>query len=408
METISMSELKFIHSRNDFSFRKRNKINNLKKINTYKTFNSKEKLPSDKIKGNSYHKSSNIKLIKTPKNFENETSKNKSFNFRYIKQKIPLKFSLYTILAMKKNNIYDKIEKIIKTESNKTIKINNINNNKNKEYIKTNEEIAKKNKNLIESKRKSIIYLSFLKKNFNESEKIRYYSMLKKLSTLKYILEIEPNNKFKILQNFLLKEGILNKKYLKEECFNNLIKFIKRKKAIINPSFTLKENLINILNNKYDYNLKNIENESSHNDYLRNKKIRNIINLNETIYRNKNTQFHTFENFKINRYDLDLINNLNRQTVILKRTEKQKKFDIVKQPEKILDSVGVELEEQKNDKYENKSYYKWKRNMDINLDNGYNSDIDIFKKKHLMTEFACFIKAKDNYNFNQIKTKYNI
>ena len=297
-----MSELKFIHSRNDFSFRKRNKINNLKKINTYKTFNSKEKLPSDKIKGNSYHKSSNIKLIKTPKNFENETSKNKSFNFRYIKQKIPLKFSLYTILAMKKNNIYDKIEKIIKTESNKTIKIDNINNNKNKEYIKTNEEIAKKNKNLIESKRKSIIYLSFLKKNFNESEKIRYYSMLKKLSTLKYILEIEPNNKFKILQNFLLKEGILNKKYLKEECFNNLIKFIKRKKAIINPSFTLKENLINILNNKYDYNLKNIENESSHNDYLRNKKIRNIINLNETIYRNKNTQFHTFENFKINRY----------------------------------------------------------------------------------------------------------
>ena len=408
METISMSELKFIHSRNDFSFRKRNKINNLKKINTYKTFNSKEKLPSDKIKGNSYHKSSNIKLIKTPKNFENETSKNKSFNFRYIKQKIPLKFSLYTILAMKKNNIYDKIEKIIKTESNKTIKIDNINNNKNKEYIKTNEEIAKKNKNLIESKRKSIIYLSFLKKNFNESEKIRYYSMLKKLSTLKYILEIEPNNKFKILRYFLLKEGILNKKYLKEECLNNLIKFIKRKKAIINPSFTLKENLINILNNKYDYNLKNIENESSHNDYLRNKKIRNIINLNETIYRNKNTQFHTFENFKINRYDLDLINNLNRQTVILKRTEKQKKFDIVKQPEKILDSVGVELEEQKNDKYENKSYYKWKRNMDINLDNGYNSDIDIFKKKHLMTEFACFIKAKDNYNFNQIKTKYNI
>ena len=95
METISMSELKFIHSRNDFSFRKRNKINNLKKIYTYKTFNSKENLPSDKIKGNAYHKSSNIKLIKTPKNFENETSKNKSFNFRYIKQKIPLKFSLY-------------------------------------------------------------------------------------------------------------------------------------------------------------------------------------------------------------------------------------------------------------------------------------------------------------------------
>ena len=403
-----MTELKFIHGRNDFSFRKRNKINNLKKIYTYKTFISKEKFPSDKIKGNSYQKTSNIQQIKTPKNFENETSKNKSFNFRYIKQKIPTKFSLYTILAMKKNNIYDKIEKIIKTESNKTNKIDNLNNNKNKEYIKTNEEIAKKNKNLIESKRKSIIYLSLLKKNFNESEKIRYYSMLKKLSTLKFILEIEPNNKFKILKNFLIKEGIINKKYLKEECLNNLIKFIKRKKAIINPSFTLKENLINILNNKYDYNLKNIENESNHNNYLRNKKIQDIINLNETIYRNKNIQFHTLENFKINRYDLDLINNLNRQTVILKRTEKQKKYDIVKQPEKILDSVGVELEEQKNDVYDNKSYYKWKRNMEINLDNGYNSDIDIFKKKHLMTEFACFIKAKDNYNFNQIKTKYNL
>lgn len=413
MEIISLTELKYIHNRNDYLSRNANKINNLKKIYSYKTFfnkeNQKEKLSVNNKKPNSVASKnssySNINEVKTPFN------KLHSFNFRYIKQKIPLKFSLYSVLAMKKNNIYDKMEKIIQPENNKFNKTNNINIFKNINYIKTQSEMGKKNKNLLESKKDSMIYLSYLKNDFNESEKIRFYSMMKKLSTMKYILEIDPNNKYNIIKNVLLKEGIFDKKYFNEECFNNLIKFTQNKKSVINPSLNFKNNLIKIMNNKLNYTSENMQNNRNNSNYkkiLKLKKLKNIINLNETLYRNKNTQFHSFDNFKINRFDLDLKNNLNRQTKMMKKVENEKFYNIKKDPEKILNSLGVVLNEEKNDIINNITNYQLKKNSDDNSDFGFNSDIDIFKKKHLLTEFACFIKAKDNFDLNQIKTKYNL
>ena len=305
---------------------------------------------------------------------------------------------------MKKNNIYDKLERIIQPENNKTNKISNINIFKNKEFVKTQAEIGKKNHNILESRKKSMIYLSYFQNNFNESEKIRFYSMMKKLSTMKYILEIVPNNKNKIIKNFLLKEGIFDKKYFNEDYYNNFIKFNKNKKAIINPSLTFKENLIQILNNNLNYsldNFQNYQNDSSYNKLLRIEKIKNIMNLNETIYRNKNIDFHTLDNFLINRFDLDLKNNLDRQTLIRKRAEKLQNYDIKKEPEKIMDSVGIKL-------INNDIFYKVKKVPNDNLALDFESDLDIFKKKHLVTEYACFNKAKDNYDFKLIKTKYNL
>ena len=46
---------------------------------------------------------------------------------------------------------------------------------------------------------------------------------------------------------------------------------------------------------------------------------------------------------------MDLKNNLNRQTDIMKKAENQKAYDIKKDPEKILDSLGVVLNDEKND-----------------------------------------------------------
>ena len=410
MEIISLTELKYIHSRNDYLSRNANKINNLKKIYSYKTFLNKENQKEKPLLNTKKANSVASKKSSLSNNNEPKTPFNKlhSFNFRYIKQKIPLKFSLYSVLAMKKNNIYDKMEKIIQPENYKVNKTNNINIFKNINYIKTQAEIGKKNKNLLESKKDSMIYLSYLKNDFNESEKIRFYSMMKKLSTMKYILEIDPNNKYNIIKNLLLKEGIFDKKYFNEKCFNNLIKFAQNKKSIINPSLNFKNNLINIMDNKFNYTPGNNRNNLNYKKILKLKKLKNIINLNETLYRNKNTQFHTYDNFKINRFDLDLKNNLNRQTDIMKKVENQKAYDIKKDPEKILDSIGVVLKNEKNDIINNKTNYQLKKNSDDNSDFGFNSDIDIFKKKHLMTEFACFIKAKDNFDLNQIKTKYNL
>ena len=413
MDSISTTELKYIRSKNGNIYINMNKINNLKKMHSYKTRLSK--LPAnnakENLKQNKTSFSSKNNRAKTQISSDNFFIKHQSFNTRYTLQKIPLKFSLYSILAMKKNNIYDKIENFIQTESNKIHKDNNINIFNKKQYIKPRIEINKKDINMIRNNKNSMTYLSFLNKNFNESEKIRFYSMLKKLSSIKYLLELEQNsnNKNKIIKSFLLKEGILNKKYLTEKCINNFMNFIENKKIIVNPSYTFKENLINILkNSKNDSNiLKNIENtkiDESYKDYLQNKQMKNIMNLNETIYRHKNVHYHTLDNFKINRFDLDLKNNLNRQTDILKRVEKQKIFDIKKEPEKIMDSVGIDLNKEKNNVINQISLYKNKK--DLNIDTI--SDLDIFKQKNLVTEYACFLKAKDNFDLNQIKTKYNL
>ena len=389
MKVISLKEIKLIHSRNNILNEKIDEMNNFKKTYSYKTINLKGN-PKTKFLLNL--KKANSILWKKPflsnlidVNNKTQFNKQHSFNFRYMTQKIPSKFSLYTILAMKKNNIYDKLERIIQPENNKTNKISNINIFKNKEFVKTQAEIGKKNQNILESRKKSMIYLSYFQNNFNESEKIRFYSMMKKLSTMKYILEIVPNNKNKIIKNFLLKEGIFDKKYFNEDYYNNFIKFIKNKKAIINPSLTFKENLIHILNN-----------------------IKNIMNLNETIYRNKNTQFHTLDNFSINRFDLDLKNNLDRQTLIRKRAEKITEYDIKKEPEKIMDSVGIKLNKEIIDVFNTAITYKLKKNPNDNQTLEYESDYDIFKRKNLVTEYACFNKAKDNYDFKLIKTKYNL
>ena len=413
MDSISTTELKYIRSKNGNIYINMNKINNLKKMHSYKTRLSK--LPAnnakENLKQNKTSFSSKNNRAKTQISSDNYFIKHQSFNTRYTLQKIPLKFSLYSILAMKKNNIYDKIENFIQTESNKIHKANNINIFNKKQYIKPRIEINKKDIKMIRNNKNSMTYLSFLNKNFNESEKIRFYSMLKKLSSIKYLLELEQNsnNKNKIIKSFLLKEGILNKKYLTEKCINNFMNFIESKKIIVNPSYTFKENLINILkNSKNDSNiLKNIENtkiDESYKDYLQNKQMKNIMNLNETIYRHKNVHYHTLDNFKINRFDLDLKNNLNRQTDMLKRVEKQKIFDIKKEPEKIMDSVGIDLNKEKNNIINQISLYKNKK--DLNIDTI--SDLDIFKQKNLVTEYACFLKAKDNFDLNQIKTKYNL
>jgi len=413
MDSISTTELKYIRSKNGNIYINMSKIDNLKKMHSYKTRLSK--LPAnnakENLKQNKTSFSSKNNRAKTQISSDNFFIKHQSFNTRYTLQKIPLKFSLYSILAMKKNNIFDKIENIIQTESNKIHKDNNINIFNKKQYIKPRIEINKKDINMIRNNKNSMTYLSFLKKNFNESEKIRFYSMLKKLSSIKYLLELEQNsnNKNKIIKSFLLKEGILNKKYLTEKCINNFMNFIENKKIIVNPSYTFQENLINILkNSKNDSNiLKNIENtkiDESYKDYLQNKQMKNIMNLNETIYRHKNVHYHTLDNFKINRFDLDLKNNLNRQTDILKRVEKQKIFDIKKEPEKIMDSVGIDLNKEKNNVINQIPLYKNKKDLNIDII----SDLDIFKQKNLVTEYACFLKAKDNFDLNQIKTKYNL
>ena len=103
---------------------------------------------------------------------------------------------------------------------------------------------------------------------------------------------------------------------------------------------------------------------------------------------------------------------MNKQKEMNERNDKQEYFDIRKEPEKIINNLEDKIKEGKNDLLYDKSYNNWSRNLiynnfnDINLVKSY--DLEKLKKKNLLTEYACFEKAKNNFEFQQIKIKYNI
>ena len=122
MKVISLKEIKLIHSRNNILNEKIDEMNNFKKTYSYKTINLKG-YPKTKFLLNL--KKANSILWKKPflsnlidVNNKTQFNKQHSFNFRYITQKIPSKFSLYTILA-----IYLRIWRIIMEWAEKVSKL---------------------------------------------------------------------------------------------------------------------------------------------------------------------------------------------------------------------------------------------------------------------------------------------
>ena len=341
-----------------------------------------------------------------------------SFNYKYIKPKTPVDLSLYTILALSKNKYLRKYNKDI--DDNNKCKYRNKKNKNirfliNKEYIN---ECNEKNKNekVIESKKKSMVFLSCFNNNFVNSEKIRFYNMMERLNKIKLFVEVNPKNKYKIIKNFLISIGLNNQIYYSKNKMNNFIKFIK-KDFIVDPSKSFKDNIINILNNNNEYisyqnNLKNYGNILSSPNKTISQRIKNIMHINTNLYKSINLKYNTYDKYKINRYDLDLKSNMKKQKEANNRINNPEFLDIIKNPEKLMNSLENKIKDGKNDLLYSKTYSFWNKNfqstnnININLVNSY--DFDKLKKRNILTEYACFEKAKNNFDFQTIKIKYHI
>ena len=357
----------------------------------------------------------NINNFSQTNNNKNNLLTHQSFNYRYIKP-VPVDLSLYTILAINKNKILYKFNKDI--NDCKKGKISKLKYLRNKNYINECKE-KNKNENIFESKRDKIIYLSLINKNFSNSEKIRFYNMMEKLNQIKLFIEVNQDNECDIVKKFFINLGLNSKMYLMKNKIDNFLKFIKSD-FIVDPSKTFKKNVINIINNNNDYisyqkNLKNYGHILSTPKKYNDKKIENVAHLYNTLYKNKNLNYNSYDKFKIDRFDLNLKLNLKRQTEIYKRHTKTKYFDIIKDPEKVMDSLEDKLKEEKNNILFDKTSINWSRNLKYSRYHSYNKmnliksyDMDKLRKKNLLTEYACFIKAKDNLDFKQIKLKYKI
>ena len=167
----------------------------------------------------------NINSFNPSINNKNSLLTHQSFNYRYIKPKTPVDLSLYTILALSKNNFLGKYGKDI-IMNNKKQKKNNLKAFINKEYINECKEKIK-NENMIESK-KDMVYLSCLNNNFINSEKMRFYNMMEKLKKTKLMIELNPKHKYKIIKIFFIDLGLDNPVFFRKNKMNNFLKFIKK------------------------------------------------------------------------------------------------------------------------------------------------------------------------------------
>ena len=398
-----------------------NNSNNLKLSSSLKIFplsNSKmniKYLKNSRLKMKTAHYSStpNINNFQQSNNNKNSILTHHTFNYKYIKPKTPTNLSLCTILATSKNKFIENNSKN-NIDKNKLEKRKKIRFLMNKGYLYEYSQKNKKEKNF-QRKMDLMVFLSCFNNNFINSEKIRFYNIMERFNKIKLIIEANPTEKYKVIKNFFITIGLDNQKYFNKNIMNSFLKFI-QKDFIIDPSKSLKENILNIINNNNDYisyqnKLKNYGNIISSPNKTMTQRIRNILNVNKNLYKNKSLKYNSYEKYKIKRFDLDLRMNLEKQKELNIKNNKQETLDIINEPENIMNSLENKLKDDKNMKYDT-TYYDYNSNLKFK---DYKCiypikiyDLDKLKKNNLLTEYACYEKSKINLDFQNIKLKYKI
>ena len=233
--------------------------------NKIKTINSK-KFSHEEYRRKKYVNHLPLFSLNDDNNSENGAKesfiKNKNFN-TFLYQKIDNKaikeiIPNYFLSVKNKSKIGDNLFKIIhnnihniyttRVESKKIINPRII---KNTNLSKI---IYKKNViDIIKSKNKPLFFISTNMKNINYKkwkslsiyEKKSYQKMMQIFLELKKEIEENPKQKFEIIQNFLIKNGINDQKYFNK--LNNFILYINRGDIKIDATKNLKNNIIDIL-----------------------------------------------------------------------------------------------------------------------------------------------------------------
>ena len=134
------------------------------------------------------------------------------------------------------------------------------------------------------------LYLSYNNIFDSNSQKERVKKNLDKLICIKTHLENNPDNHFKLIKEFMLKNGIYEEKYLKSENMIKLENYLKQP-IIFNPKYTLKQIIKNVIDNKLIKPI--INNELENEDLIQNQKPINyfISPLSESNLIKKNHKF---------------------------------------------------------------------------------------------------------------------
>ena len=377
--------------------------------------------------------------------------------------------SLYTVLAIRKNQFIDGYHGINEKENLelpelKEMKylLNTNNNSPMSSYFGRKDEYRK----YVDLLNQPFSYISLLNDDYSISEKMRFQKMMDTLNKVKKCIEEKPDEEFEIAKEFILSIGLYDFTNLDIEKLNNFLKFIKTD-FLIDPSKNMKENVMNILNKNNickpsiskaldcineDYILNELQKKknlikhknigemfTSFNDNYtelnKNKgKSNNIktisklkesvknISLNSYNYKeekknsNKNIRAKTFNNNILKPRPLEhkgLCVDLKRQQKI-NLLQKKKDLDIVNSPRTAVDLIKKEIIESNcKDKIRARTHYNWCKNVTKNkrlygAKRQENAEYNAIKKKNMLTEYICLMKAKNNMKLSNLKEKYKL
>jgi len=356
--------------------------------------------------------------------------------------------SLYTVLAMRKNQFMDAFDKAKEKEKAELPKL------KQMKYLlgqsKNTMENYFGNKNnfvkYIDLLKQPLSYISLLKDDFSISEKMRFQKIMYKLTKVKKCILENPEKEFELAKEFIVSIGIYDLNNFDIDKLNNFLIFIKGD-FLIDPSKDIKENIEDVLNNKNSYkpplsNAMDCINEEyllneikKRKNALKHKKIGEQLSFfNENF--SKNNDINNISNIKATKKNRTSINfrkdktekknekrskqkplehkglcvNLKRQQEI-NLLDKRKELDLVRSPKLVVEMIEKEIKKNK-DNIMAKTHYNWSRNIYKNSRLYGNKkekvDLNEIKKKNMLTEYICLMKAKNNIELHRLKEKYQI
>ena len=162
--------------------------------------------------------------------------------------------SLYTVLAMRKNQFMDAFDKAKEKEKEELPKLKQMkyllgqSKNTMENYFGNKNNFAQH----IDLLKQPLIYISLLKDDFSISEKMRFQKIMDKLTKVKKCILENPEREFELAKEFILSVGIYNLNNFDIDKLNNFLIFIKGD-FIIDPSKDIKENIEDVLNNNDSY-----------------------------------------------------------------------------------------------------------------------------------------------------------
>ena len=395
--------------------------------------------------------------------------------------------SLYTILAMRKNQFMDAYNDAKEKERDSLPKIKQLQFLMDKTPMANFFSKKKDIRTFISPNNSPLPYISLLTDDYSISEKIRFQKIMGKLSKLKKCIEDNPKKEYDIAKEFLLSIGLYDIDNFYIEKLKNFIDFVKGN-FLINPSKNIKENILDILNGTTVIRppisdiMDNINNNNqneitddilieenqkmkkilSDNNIQNNKDIvknfkkrvpKVLIKQNEEINNNKNKK-QTKDNIipkklrkshrvqsverlmtkkyqevernnsysNLNEKQKEIILNYKGLPINLKRQKEIYKsnndiqLDLVSKPKIVIDMLEQKFkdEEKTNQDMRAKTYASWSKDLregkNPKLYGGKrnNSDYEELKKRNMLTEYICLMKAKNNFEISKLKDKYKL